>query len=392
MVGALSDLRQGVTLEVFGEGVSFGPLNETMKAQWRERQTDVRYDIEWTSLGEYLEFLVERGVSPNVASFVGATTVRIHELGFEDRPPTEEELDRMRALVSKAMEEGALGVGSSLIYAPAFYAETDELVALATEAGRYGGLYISHLRSEGDRLLEALDELIEIARRAGVAAEVYHLKAAGKANWPLLDKAIARIEAARAEGLAITADMYNYTAGATGLDAAMPPWVQEGGHQEWVKRLADPQIRSRVAREMAAPGDGWENLLHAAGTAENVLLVGFKSDALRALTGRTLASVAAERGKSPEEVAMDLVVEDDSRVETIYFLMSEDNVRRQVALPWMSFGSDAAAPAPRGRVSPLEPPPPGLRQLRPPSRPVCAGRAAPLAHRGDPDVSPRGPH
>jgi len=343
-----SDIRQGVTLEVFGEGESMGPLNDEMKRLMLEQQGDLRFPIEWTTLGEYLELLERRGVACNVASFVGATTVREHELGFADRPPTAQELERMRALVRAAMDEGALGVGSSLIYAPAFYAKTDELVALCEEAARSGGMYISHLRSEGNRLLEALDELLEIARRAGIRAEIYHLKAAGEANWKKLDEVIARVEAARAEGLAITADMYTYTAGATGLDAAMPPWVQEGGLEPWIARLRDPAIRARVVAEMRAPTDAWENLLVAAGTSERLLLVSFKNPALKHLTGKTLAEVAALRGKSPEETAMDLVIEDDSRVGTVYFLMSEDNVRRQTALSWVSFASDAGSLAPEG--------------------------------------------
>ncbi len=345
---SLSDVVQGVTLEVFGEGWSEGPLTEAMRQQVVELQGDIKYDVTWTTLGEYLDHLVARGISTNVASFVGATTVRIHELGYEDRRPTPEELSRMQDLVRAAMAEGALGVGSSLIYAPAFYADTAELVALARAAGESGGMYISHMRSEGNRLLEAVDEVIEIARQAGVPAEIYHLKAAGEANWGKLDEVIARVEAARAAGLRITADMYTYTAGATGLDAAMPPWVQEGGHEAWVERLKDPGVRARLAAEMRTASDEWENLLLAAGSPERVLLAGFKNDALKPLTGKTLAAVAAERGTTPEETAMDLVVEDDSRVGTIYFLMSEDNVRRQVALPWVAFGSDAGSEAPEG--------------------------------------------
>jgi N-acyl-D-amino-acid deacylase len=344
---AQSDIRQGVTLEVMGEGWSMGPLNEAMKKEAVEEQGDIRYDITWTTLGEYLDFLAARGIAPNVASFIGATTVRVHELGYADRPPTPEELARMRALVRQAMDEGALGVGSSLIYAPAFYAKTDELVALCEEAGKSGGMYISHMRSEGNRFLEAIDELIEISRRADVPAEIYHLKAAGRQNWGKLDAAIQKVEAARAAGRRITADMYTYTAGATGLDAAMPPWVQEGGLQAWKERMKDPAVRARIQKEMTTPTDAWENLLLAAGP-ENVLLVSFKSDALKPLTGKTLAVVAKMRGKTPEETAMDLVIEDDSRIGTIYFLMSEDNVRREVALPWVSFGSDAGAPAAEG--------------------------------------------
>jgi N-acyl-D-amino-acid deacylase len=343
----MSDVRQGVTLEVMGEGWSMGPLNDSMKKEMKDQQGDVKFDVTWTTLGEYLDHLAARGISPNVASFVGATTVRVHELGHEDRPPTPEELARMRALVARAMEEGALGLGSSLIYAPAFYAKTDELVALAEEAGRHGGMYISHLRSEGNRLLEAVDELLTIAGKAGVPAEIYHLKAAGRENWGKLDAVLEKIEKARGEGLRITTDMYTYTAGATGLDAAMPPWVQEGGLQAWRERLRDPAVRERVKKEMETPTDAWENFFTAAGP-ENMLLVAFKNDELKPLTGKSLAEVARLRGTSPAETAMDLVIEDDSRVGTIYFLMSEENVRRQVALPFMSFGSDAEAPATEG--------------------------------------------
>lgn len=342
------DIRQGVTLEVFGEGWSMGPLTDSMKAREVRQQGDIKFDIEWTTLGEYLEHLEQRGIATNVASFVGATTVRIHELGYEDRAPTEDELDRMRALVRQAMEEGALGLGSSLIYAPAFYAQTDELIALASEIAPYGGMYISHMRSEGNQLLEAVDELITIGREAGVPAEIYHLKAAGEANWPKMNQVIETVEAARADGLDITADMYTYTAGATGLDAAMPPWVQEGGLVEWKRRLQDPDIRARVAREMTTPTDEWESLYLLAGSADRIVLSGFKQDSLKYLTGKTLAEVASERGTSPEETAMDLVVADDSRVGTVYFLMSEDNVRKQIALPWLSFGSDAGSLAPEG--------------------------------------------
>jgi N-acyl-D-amino-acid deacylase len=344
---SLSDIRQGVTLEVFGEGWSMGPLTPEMKAYAESQQTSFEYAIEWTTLGEYLEWLERRGIAPNVASFVGATTVRIHEIGYENRPPTDEELERMRALVRRAMEEGALGVGSSLIYAPAFYAATDELVELVRAAAPYGGMYISHLRSEGNRVLEAVDELVEIARRSGAPAEIYHLKLAGRDNWGKLDAVIEGVEAARAEGLRITADMYTYTAGATGLDAAMPPWVQEGGFERWRERLQDPEIRARVVAEMTAPTDAWENLFLAAG-AEGVMFLYFKNPELRGYTGRTLAEVARERGTSPAETAIDLVIADDSRVEVAYFLMDEANLERQVQLPWMSFGSDADSQAPEG--------------------------------------------
>jgi N-acyl-D-amino-acid deacylase len=345
---SMGELAQGVTLEIFGEGWSMGPLNEAMKAEELRHQGDIRYDIEWTTLSQYLEHLVRRGVSCNLASFVGATTVRIHELGHEDRPPTPDELERMRALVRTAMEEGALGVGSSLIYAPAFYAETDELVALCEVAAEYGGRYITHMRSEGNRLLEGVDEVLDIARRAKIGAEIYHLKAAGEDNWPKLEQVFDKVEAARAEGLDLTADMYTYTAAATGLTAAVPPWVQEGGHDAFVERLRDPSIRARVLTEMRTPTDEWENLLLAAKTAERVLLVGFKNDALKPLTGRTLADVARERGAAPEETLLDLIVEDDSRVSTVYFLMSEENVEKKIARPWVSFGSDEASQTPAG--------------------------------------------
>ncbi len=343
-----SDIRQGVTLEVFGEGSSMGPLNPEMKALTASQQGDIKFEVAWTTLGEYLEHLERRGVSTNVASYIGATTVRVHEVGYEDRPPTAEELTRMRALVQQAMEEGALGVGSSLIYAPAFYASTDELVALAEEAARFGGIYTSHMRSEGNRLVEAVEELLTISRRAGIPANIYHLKAAGQENWPKLDQVIAMVEAARAEGLRITADMYTYTAGATGLDAAMPPWVQEGGLEAWRGRLRNPAIRARLRREMQTPTDEWESLLLLAGSPDQVILNAFKQDSLKYLTGKSLGEVARLRGTSPEETAMDLVIQDDSRVGTVYFLMSEDNVRKQVALPWLSFDSDAASLAPEG--------------------------------------------
>lgn len=344
---ALSDLTQGVTLQVFGEGTSMGPLTPQMRAEELRTQGDLKYEIPWTTLGEYLEHLERRGVAPNVASLVGAATVRMNVLGEADVDPTPEQLDRMRGVVRQAMEEGALGVGASLIYAPGAYAETDELVALATEAGRCGGLYTVHMRSEGDRVLEAVDETIEIARRSGAPAEIYHLKLAGRSNWDKLDAVIGRIEAARAQGLRITSDMYLYTAGATGLDAAMPTWVQAGGLQAWIDRLKDPATRARVLAEMRDPAPGWENLMRHAGP-EGTLLTEFKNEALKPLTGKTLAEVARLRGKTPEETAIDLVIEDGSRVGVVYFLMSEDNVRRQIALPWMSFGSDAGARAPEG--------------------------------------------
>jgi N-acyl-D-amino-acid deacylase len=342
-----SDLRQGVTLEIFGEGVSMGPLNEAMKQELVAEQSDITYDVDWTTLGEYLEWLVARGVSPNVASLVGAATVRTHELCYEDRPPTAEELDRMRRLVRAAMEEGALGVGSALIYVPACFAQTAELVELARESAAYGGVFTCHLRSEGRRLLEAVEELVTIAREAGSRAEINHLKAAGRENWDLLEPAIEHIERARGEGLELTADMYPYIAGATGLDVTMPPWVQEGGPEAWRERLRDAETRERVEREMITPSDRWENLYLAA-RPENILLLSFRNERLRPLTGRTLADVAAERGVSPPQAAMQLVVEDESRVGAAFFQMSEENVRRGLALPWVSICSDASAPAPGG--------------------------------------------
>ena len=336
------DIRQGVTLEVFGEGRSPGPLNAAMRARLLENMDEFVFDVPWTSFGEALEHLESKGVAPNVASFVGATSVRVHELGRADRAPTPDELARMRALVRDAMEEGALGLGSSLIYAPAFYAETDELIALAEVVGEHGGMYISHMRSEGDRLLEAIDELVTVAREAGVPAEIYHLKVSGQRNWPKMGAVIERVEAARAEGLRITADMYLYTAGSTGLDAGMPPWVQEGGYEAWARRLQDPALRARVKAEMVAEDVDWENLLGAAG-GEGTLLVGFRNPELRRYQGMTLAEVAAERETDLQDTAMDLVVEDGSRVQVVYFLMSEENVQRQIALPWMSFASDASS-------------------------------------------------
>jgi N-acyl-D-amino-acid deacylase len=343
-----SDIRQGVTLEVFGEGWSLGPVNDTMRREQTEQQGDIKYDITWTTLAEALDTIAARGISTNIASFVGAATVRIHEIAHEDRRPTHEELDRMRALVDAAMRDGALGVGSALIYAPATYADTDELVALAEVAGRHGGMYISHMRSEGNRLVEAVDEVIEIARRASLPAEIYHLKQAGRSNWTKLDAVIDRVTNARAEGLAITADMYPYEAGATGLSSCFPPWAHEGGLRATLARLRDAGQRNRIRDEMARPGEDWENLYEAAGTPEGIVLVAFKNERLKPLTGRTLAQVAAERAADPRDVAMDLVLEDESRVGMVIFMASAENLRREVGLEWMSFGSDAGSLAPEG--------------------------------------------
>lgn len=343
---SMSDILQGVTLEVFGES-SMGPLNDAMKTGMKDRQGDLKFDVEWTTLGEYLEFLEARGIAPNVASFVGASTIRVHEIGRADRPPSHEELERMKALVEQAMEEGALGVTSALIYAPATYASTDELVELARAASKHGGRYIAHIRSEGNTFLEAIDETLTIAKKAGIPVEIYHLKAAGKKNWHKMDLAIQKIEDARANGTDVTANMYTYIAGATGLDASMPPWVQEGGYEAWSHRLMDPQVRERVKAEMNRDTDEWENLFHAAGP-EKMLLIGFKNEDLKPLTGKTLAEVAQARETTPAELAMDLVVEDGSRVGTVYFLMTEENVKKQIALPWVSFGSDAGSLAAEG--------------------------------------------
>ncbi len=340
------DIRQGVTLEIFGEGSSMGPLNDTMKKRMVEEMGDIKYEITWTTLSEYLQELERRGISTNVASFIGATTIREHVIGLEDKKPTPQQLEEMRALVKQEMEAGALGIGSSLIYAPAFYASTEELIELCKVAAQYEGKYISHIRSEGNRLVEAVDELLRISRQAKIPAEIYHLKAAGKANWNKIDAVLAKIEKARAEGLAITADMYTYPAGATGLDAAMPPWVLDGGYEAAYKRLKDPATRKKIAHAIITPSKDWENLYLAAGSPDRVLLVEFKSEALKPLTGKTLAEVAKLRGKSVPDTIMDLVLEDRSRVGTVYFMMSEDNIKKQMRLPWVSFGSDAASMAP----------------------------------------------
>jgi N-acyl-D-amino-acid deacylase len=337
-----------VTLEIFGEGWSMGPLNDRMKADALKQQGDIRYPIQWTTLGGYLDFLENRGITPNVASFVGATTVRIHELGEDDVDPDPAQLTRMQDLVRAAMDEGALGVGGSLIYPPAAFAEGPELLALAQAAAESGGGYVAHMRSEADRFLEALDETIAIARATGQRAEAYHLKAAGEQNWPKMVQAIARIDAARAEGLQVGANMYAYTAGATGLTAALPPWVQAGGHEAMIARLKDSAIRGRVLAEMRDPGAGWENLRLLAGSDERLVLIDFRNPALKPLTGRTLEDVARERGASPEQTVLDLIVEDDSRVGAAYFLMSEDNVELGLRQPWVSLGSDAESSAPEG--------------------------------------------
>lgn len=346
-----ADIRQGVTLEVFGEGSSMGPMSDKMKADAvadMNRNPDWKYDIDWTTLGEYLESMERRGIAPNIASFIGATTARVHELGYENRLPNADEMQRMKDLVKQAMEEGALGVGSSLIYAPANYSSTEELIELCKVAGEYNGMYITHMRSEGNGIFGAVDETIRIAREGNLPAEIYHLKMAGNDNWWKLDSVLAKIDKANKEGLKITADMYTYPAGATGLDASMPPWVQEGGIKVWIKRLQDPKIRKKALEEMRKPSDTWENLLLMAGSPDRVLLLGFANDSLKQFTGKTLAEVAKIYGKSPEETAMDLVIADSTRVGTAYFMMSEENIKRQLALPYLSFGSDAESPATEG--------------------------------------------
>ena len=343
-----SDIRQGVTLEVMGEGESMGPLNSKMKAAMQNSQGDIKYKVDWNTLGEYLTYMEKKGVSCNVASFVGATTIRSNIIGEDNKAPTAIQLDSMRMLVRQAMEEGALGVGTSLIYPPAFFAKTDELIALCKEASKYGGGYISHMRSEGNNLYQAVEELIKIAKEAKVHGEIYHLKAAGKDNWGKMDSVINRIERARKEGIDIAANMYTYTAGGTGLTASMPPALQDGGFGKLRERLQDSAIRQQTIKDMKSNPSNWENLYYGAGSADKLILVGFTKDTLKKFTGKTLAEVAVIRGKSPEETAMDLIVEDSSRVGTIYFLMDENNVKKQVALPWVSFGSDEGSYSPSG--------------------------------------------
>ena len=344
----MSDTKQGVTLEIFGEGWSMGPLNARMKADALKQQGDIRYPIEWTTLGDYLEHLERRGVTPNVASFVGATTVRIHELGEDDVKPDAQQLQRMQGLVRQAMAEGALGVGGSLIYPPAAFADSQELTALAQAAAESGGGYIAHMRSEADRFLEAVDETIAIGRATGQRAEAYHLKAAGEKNWPKMAQAIAKIEAARQEGVLVSADMYVYTAGGTGLTAGLPPWVQAGGNEAMLLRLKDPAIRKRVIAEMKDPNVSWENIRLLTGSDERVLVIEFKSDKLKPLIGKTLAEIATLRGTSAEETVLDLIIEDGGRAGAAYFLMSEANIELGLKQPWVSLGSDAESSAPEG--------------------------------------------
>src|SRR5436309_4029419 len=343
-----SEIRQGVTTEIMGEGESMGPVNDRVREHMLREQSDIKYEIKWNTLAEYLRYLEGRGVSCNVASFIGATTIRENVIGFEDKPPTPEQLDQMRELVRKEMEAGALGIGTSLIYPPAFYAKTEELIELCKVAAKYQGKYISHMRSEGNQLLEALDELIRIAREANIPAEVYHIKAAGEKNWAKEDELLGRIEAAQKEGLKIRANMYTYTAAGTGLDSCLPPWTEDGGYPALFKRLRDPAMRDKIAAEVKVDSDAWENLYLAAGSPDRILLVGFKSDKLKPLTGKSLAEIAHTRGKDPIETIMDLLAEDESRISTVYFVMSEENVKKELARPWISFGSDESSQAPEG--------------------------------------------
>jgi len=341
-----SEIRQGVTTEIMGEGESMGPVNDRVREHILHTQTDIKYDIKWNTLAEYLHYLEKRGISCNVASFLGATTLREYVIGFEDKPATPEQLEQMRELVRKEMEAGALGIGTSLIYPPAFYAKTEELIELCKVAAKYKGKYISHMRSEGNQLFEALDELLRIVLEANIPAEVYHVKAAGEKNWPKEDELLARIEGAQKEGLNVRANMYTYTAAGTGLDACLPPWTEDGGYPALFKRLRDPATREKIKAEVKIDSDKWENLYHAAGSPEKILLVGFKSDKLKPLTGKTLADVAKMRGKDPIDTIMDLIAEDESRIATVYYLMSEENVRKELRKPWISFGSDEASQAP----------------------------------------------
>jgi len=341
-----SEIRQGVTTEIMGEGESMGPVNDRVREHMLHTQTDIKYDVKWNTLAEYLQYLEKRGISCNVASFLGATTVREYVIGFEDKQPTPEQLEQMRELVRKEMEAGALGIGTSLIYPPAFYAKTEELIELCKVAAKYQGKYISHMRSEGNQLFEAFDELLRIAREANIPAEVYHIKAAGQKNWPKESELLARIEGAQKDGLKITADMYTYTAAGTGLDACLPPWTEDGGYPALFKRLRDPATREKIKAEVKIDSDKWENLYLAAGSPEKILLDGFKSDKLKPLTGKTLAEVAKMRGKDPIDTIMDLIAEDESRIGTVYYLMSEENVKKELRKPWISFGSDEASQAP----------------------------------------------
>jgi N-acyl-D-amino-acid deacylase len=344
---SLSELREGVTTQIFGES-SMGPLSPEMKQRRAGLQGDLKFEIEWTTLAEYLNYLQKRGISQNVASFIGAPTIREYVIGLEDKPPTPAQLDLMRELVRREMEAGALGITTALIYPPAFFAKTDELIELCKVAAKYKGKYTAHIRSEGAQLIEAVQETIRISREAGLPAEIYHLKASGEANWPKMDQVIKMIEDARKQGVKITADMYTYPAGGTGLDASLPPWVFDGGRDAAYKRLRDPATRQKIAEAVRTPTNEWENLYLLSGSPDRILLASFRNDNLKPLTGKTLAEVARMRGKDPIETIMDLLLEDQSRIGTIYFLMSEDNIKKQIRQPWVSFGSDAASIAAEG--------------------------------------------
>ncbi|MEY4953669.1 MAG: hypothetical protein RL299_2093 [Pseudomonadota bacterium] len=342
------DIRQGVTLEVMGEGSSMGPLNAEMKARAVREQGAFKYPVEWTSLADYLGYLERKGVSCNVASFIGAGTLRTHTVGYDDVRANWSQIAQMVWLVEAEMKAGALGIGSSLIYAPDNFANTEELILLAATAAAHGGSYISHIRNEGELYLEALDELIDIGRRSGARVQMYHMKPAGRDNWDKADMGHARMDAARKVGIDVSANVYTYTASATGLDASMPLWVQQGGRDEWIARLKDPAIRARVIAEMRSPPVGWSNTYRNAGGAENVILLGFQNPALKVLTGKTLAEVAKLRGTSPEDTMVDLVIEDGTRVDTAYYTMSEENLIKNLRSPWTMLGSDAASMATEG--------------------------------------------
>ncbi len=339
---SMGDICQGVTLEVVGEGDSWGPWSESMKREMKASQGDIRYDIEWTTLGEYLDYLEKRGVSTNIASFVGTSTLRIHVVGYDDRPPTPAEMDSMKLLVRQAMEEGAIGVSSALEYIPASFASTEELAELCRVAAEYDGMYISHIRNEDETFLESIDDFLKIPHETGIRSEIYHLKQVGRTNWSKLEAAVAKIDSARAAGLQITADMYNYPASSTGLGIIMPEWVQEGGFEKWVARLKDPEVRKLVGPEII------KTIMRKQGSPDKVLVIGFNTDSLKYLQGKTLTEIAAIRGTSPEETVMDLIIDDGSNVTAVFFSMSEDNLRKQISLPWMAFGSDGKSMAPEG--------------------------------------------
>ncbi|MCD6565876.1 MAG: D-aminoacylase [Bacteroidales bacterium] len=332
-----SDIRQGVTLEVMGEGESMGPLNDWLKQEMKEAQQDIKFDIEWTTLSEYLEFLERKGVSTNITSFLGNASLRLNVMGYENRPPTKKEMDEMKDLTRQAMEGGAVGLSTALVYVPSGHANTEEIIELAKVVAEYDGMYISHIRDEESGLLNAMDELIAISREANIRSEIYHFKASGNENWHLMDQAIKLIENARNEGLKITTDMYMYNASSTGLNFSLPAWAKEGGHDVTMEMIAKPELKAKMIKEIT---------FHV--PPEKILLVGFKNKKLRHLIGKTLAEIATERGKSPEETVVNLIYEDDSRIQAVYFSMSEENIKKKIALPFMSFCSDAGSYATEG--------------------------------------------